>query len=239
MRHEAFTDALIAAHASGVRFAPDMDLPSTNEDAYAVQSAVMPSLGAVGGFKVACKPGLVPIMAPIPATRVVLNGASEQARDRLGVELEIGAEIVSPIPPEADFSTVAQSIRLRPVLELVDYRIEDGPSRDPVVRLADMQGAYGLVLGDGWDDWDGTDITEVTAYLSCNGEAVFDGAASIPGGSVLRTVSVLANLVGDHCGGLRVGHVVITGSLNGLPWFPSGTAVTGRIDGVGEVHVTL
>jgi 2-keto-4-pentenoate hydratase len=46
-------------------------------------------------------------------------------------------------------------------------------------------------------------------------------------------------MAGDHCGGLRVGHWVLTGSLHPIAPVNPGTTFSARIDGLGEVTLRL
>ena len=66
-----------------------------------------------------------------------------------------------------------------------------------------------------------------------------DGTVGVPGGSALGALRLLLDHVGDHCGGLRAGQIVITGSLSGLVYLSGGTLVSGKIAGLGEVGCHL
>ncbi|WP_108259540.1 hydratase [Mangrovicoccus ximenensis] len=230
--------ALIAAHESGRRFVPDA-APADAAAAYAVQAEVSRHFGAVGGFKTAQKPGADPIMAPIRADQLLASGAAVKVADKLGIELEIGFEILSPLPLGAAPAELARHVRPRPVIELVDTRLEGPLAADPLAKLADQQINAGLVLGEPLADWDGSDFGKLTGRLTAGDETVLDGGTEVPFGSALTTLSLLAEFIGGHCGGLQPGQVVITGSLCGLPYFPGGTPIRGRIDGLGEVAVDL
>ncbi|MFU8779008.1 MAG: 2-keto-4-pentenoate hydratase, partial [Roseovarius sp.] len=70
-------------------------------------------------------------------------------------------------------------------------------------------------------------------------ETLLDGAAQVPGGDAFATLCALVRALGEHCGGLREGHVVITGSLNGLPWVQAPIVAQGNIAGLGSVTMTL
>ena len=49
----------------------------------------------------------------------------------------------------------------------------------------------------------------------------------------------LVRMAGDHCGGLQAGQIIITGSLHPLTYVEPGTQVAGRIDGFGDIAVTI
>lgn len=231
------TDALLQARESGVRAdAHGLPVPDYDE-ALEIQRRVQAGLGPVAGFKVARRPEGPPVIAPIAAATVVETGARVAVRDRLGIELEIGFEVIDQ--PGADpMAEVARVFRPRIVLELVDSRL-DGTDIDPMLKLADMQVNCGLVLGPVLSGWDGGDFGTVEARLTCGDARVVDGKVTVPGGSALANLGLLCAHLGDHCGGLQPGQVVITGSLSGLEYFPAGIDVDGRIAGFGAVDCRL
>ena len=234
-----FSAALVAAYETGDRVTPEGPVPQSHADAYAVQQDVMARFGPVGAYKVARKPGVAPIMAPIRADRIFVSDADVPIIDAAGIELEVGFEILSAIPAGATLAQITKAVRPRPVIEVVDTRIAGPLADDPIVKLADQQASGALVIGAPLPSWDGSDFTRVDAHLSGDATQVLEGAADVPAGSALTTVQTLAEMIGDHCGGLQPGMFVITGSLNGLPYFPIGTAVQGRIDGLGAVSCQL
>lgn len=231
------TAALLQARESGLRAdAAGLPVPSY-EEALEVQKRVQANLGPVAGFKVARRPEGPPVIAPIDAAKVVESGAGVAVRDMLGIELEIGFEVIET--PGADpVAEVARVFRPRIVLELVDSRL-DGRDIDPLLKLADMQINDGLVLGPALTGWEGGDFGTVEARLACGDTRVVDGEVAVPGGSALANLGLLCAHVRDHCGGLQPGQVIITGSLSGLEYFPAGTDVDGRIAGFGRVSCRL
>lgn len=226
---ERVAQMLEEAHASGLRRgAGPSDVPSY-EEALEIQRRVLPALGAVSGFKVgAFRPGQ-PAMAPIPVARTFASGADVPVRDEIGIELEIGFEVLR-LPDTGMRSTPQAYFRPRIVLELCDQRLT-GDSLDPALKLADMQLNDGLVIGPAWPEWDGRDFGCLDARLRCGETTVVDGSVEVPGGSALANLWRLLDHIGDHCGGIDVGHVLITGSVSGLRWFPPGTDVHGVIEG--------
>ena len=232
---ERLAAALVAAHRSGAA-ADVADLVlDTARDAYAVQAAVAADLGPVGGFKVGNKPGDAPIMAPIPANRIVSAGASWPMGARIGIELEIGFRIDAvPEDPAAPL-TVTPLV----ALELVETRLPPDRTEDPLLKLADFQSNGGLVVGAIAAGATEADFTRIGATLTHGADTILAGQAEVPGGSARAALDALRRLVGAHCGGLRPGHVVITGSLNGLTWVSEPGPVLGAVDGLGAVSVTL
>ncbi|MEL7211119.1 MAG: hydratase [Pseudomonadota bacterium] len=235
----AFAKALLQAHRTNNRFAPTGPVPTNADEAFAAQAAVMEELGPVGAFKVADKAGQPFVMAPIRADRVFQSGADIPIIDEAGIELEVGFEILSPLPQSADLTTLAQHLWPRPVIEIVDTRIAGPLASDPYVKLADLQANSALVVGPRATAWNRTDFNTLTAHLTCNDTQVLDGEATVPGGSALAILAKLIRRIGEHCGGLQPGQIIITGSLNGLPYFPAGSDIHGTIANVGEVSCHL
>lgn len=234
---DRLAEALIAAQQSGARAdAAQFDIPDYAA-ALSVQRRVSAALGPVAGFKVApFRPG-APILAPIPAARVHGAGAEIAVGDRMGIELEIGFELLRPVAPQM-LERPAEFFRPRLVIELVDQRLA-GTEIDPLLKLADLQLNHGLVLGPALPDWDGSDFTRIEARLRCGETRVIDGMVEVPGGSALANLALLCAHVGDHCGGLQPGQHVITGSVSGLSYFPAGTEIAAEIAGFGALSLAL
>ncbi|KMK68458.1 hydratase [Puniceibacterium sp. IMCC21224] len=229
--------ALIQAHQSGTRV-QSPPCVGTLADALTVQAQVQRALGPVGGFKVGPRPEGPPAMAPIRADQVRASGAAVPVRDRLGIELEIGFELLTP--PVSGMAKHPQThFRPRIVIELVDTRLDVASAQDPFMKLADMQINAGLILGPALMDWDGRDIGPVDARLQVGDTLVQDGSTHVPGGTALSNLWLLCDNIGDHCGGLAQGQTVITGSLTGLHYFAAGQGVRGQIAGFGDISCDL
>lgn len=228
-----FSQALIDAHHSDRRVdAKRFPVPDYSQ-ALEIQQQVQSTLGSVGGFKVARRAGKPPVMAPIHAGYLVPSGAEIAIRKEMGVELEIGFELISDSEDNL-IETPRCHFCPRIVLELVDTRLEGGEN-DSMLKLADMQINAGLVVGPPLLDWDGEDFCTVNAELTCGAQQVINGPVTVPGGSALTLLAHFLRHVGGHCGGLQKGQIVITGSLSGLRFFPAGTTISGSIAGFGEV----
>ena len=155
--------------------------------------------------------------------------------DLFGVELEVGFELRAPLPSfEApDFAARARGcVAAAAMIEVVDTRLAD-----PLLVLADDQINAGLVVGALHGGFGDLARAEVELWI---GDArVQGGSAEVPGGDAFETFLAFARMVGDHCGGLRVGQVVTTGSLAGLRFVERGCDVRGQIEGLGEVAITF
>ena len=109
-----------------------------------MQHAVQKRIGKVSGFKVVRRAERPPVIAPIPAQMTFPSGTTLPVRDRLGIELEIGFEVIAS-PGTDPMSDAARVFRPRIVLELVDTRLA-GAEKDALLKLTDMQINDGLVL---------------------------------------------------------------------------------------------
>ena len=240
----ALAAALIEAREAGGIVSPEK-LPTTDpsmKEALGIQREVVRATGPVGGFKVANKPGADRIMAPIFAKDILPSPAvlTVPADEQIGIELEIGFRIDAPLPGPGAANrrqAMADCLSLVPVIEIVRTRLPGGAA--PMLKLADNQINGGLVVGSPVKDWLGMSVAQVTAALTAGDTVLLEGAAQVPGGDAFENFLVLEAMIGDHCGGLCPGQVVITSSLNGLPYVQAETTVRGRIDGLGSVSLDL
>lgn len=240
MDAERIAEALLGARQSGKQVRIDGS-PRDLDAAYAVQAAVAARCGPVRAFKTGRLPGGdVAIMAPILDMRPSPARFRPDEFSLIGVELEVGFLIDGPLPrvDAPDFEErAAACVRAVPVIEVCDSRVVYPDSAPPLLKLADNQVNGGLVVGEPVAEWRGLDLSRVEARLTIGSETLLDGEAALPFGDAFANFCGLARRIGDHCGGLQPGQVVITGSLNGLPWIRRGQRVEGEIRGLGRVAV--
>ncbi|MDT8325812.1 MAG: 2-keto-4-pentenoate hydratase [Roseovarius sp.] len=235
---------LHAARAGGPRLPARAGEGLTRARVFAVQQALAATLGPVGGFKVACPPDAPIIIAPIYASDIHASPATLElpADQEVGVELEYAFRLIAPLP-DHDAPDFAQHLRacveLLPVFELVQSRLDDPKGASPLLKMLDNQLNGAVVFGAPIRDWHAIDVTQATARLTIGDVVHLNGAAPVPGGDAFATLCKLALAIGDHCGGLQPGQLVITGSLNGLPWAKPGLVAKGEITGLGAVEMTL
>ncbi|MBD3678543.1 MAG: 2-keto-4-pentenoate hydratase [Rhodobacteraceae bacterium] len=236
--------ALLEARRAGRPVAGDVarQLDLTVEEAYRIQAEVARTIGQIGGFKVANKPDAPRIMAPIFRKDILTAPAvlDVPSDEDIGIELEVGFRIERPLPDRAfpdRRDAIAKCLSALPVIEIVRTRLPMDVT--PVLKLADNQINGGLVVGTPITDWTSLALGPVSAGLDLGDERVLDGDANVPGGDAFENFLVLEEMIGDHCGGLQTGQIVITGSLNGLPYVKAGIDILGRIDGFGEVSLRL
>ncbi|MEM9783357.1 MAG: hypothetical protein AAF899_12895, partial [Pseudomonadota bacterium] len=223
-------DRLISAHRGQHHFQPEPGTgPRDEAEALVVQAMVAAALGPVGGFKTGRRSALdPPTVAPVLAADVVASGAAiDPAASRLrGVELEIAFRLECETPDTDDPAfddRLADAVVALPALEIVESRLTDPEAAGPLWKRADAQINGGIVLGAPVADWRGLPLSSPTVRKAFDGRILVDGAVAAPGGCPFATFAAFARGLGTHCGGLRAGQVVITGSLTGLPFAPPGT----------------
>ena len=241
---DPLTEALIAARAGGPKLSDSAETGLSRERVLMVQQQVADRLGPVGAFKVACPPDAPIVMAPIFASDIYPATASlDLPHDEpIGIELEYGFRLTAPLPDPQDSDFVEklrESVELLPVVEIVRTRLADVEQASADLKMLDNQLNGGLVLGEPCRDWKEHDLTRATAYLRIGDEVLIDGTAQVPGGDAFASLALLCRAIGTHCGGLQVGQVVITGSLNGLPWRMPPFDVQARIEGLAEITFSL
>ena len=133
----ALADALIDAHLNGGSIAPSAPSLSRAE-IMAVQARVSAALGPVAGFKVGTSPDGPPILAPIQTRYVVANGGTRAVPEKLGIELEVGFELVEPLPSPGLPARPERHFRPCAVLELVETRLSGAAAERmlPTVKIA-------------------------------------------------------------------------------------------------------
>jgi len=241
---EALARLLAQARRGGAKVPNNAGEGLTREGAFEVQERLAASFGPVGGFKVACPPDAPMVIAPIYSSDIHDSPAtlSIPAQEAVGVEMEYAFRLIDPLPDTTapDFDTRLRSaVELLPVIELVHSRITDPVAADPLLKMADNQINGAVVLGDPLRDWRAQDVTCAKALLQAGSNLLLDGDAKVPGGDAFETLRKFALAIGTHCGGWQPGQVVITGSLNGLPWLRPGLSIAGQIEGLGVLKVQL
>jgi 2-keto-4-pentenoate hydratase len=215
-------------------------------DAYAVQEQVVRELGRVGAWKVgAPSPSADPVRAPILATTIRASPVTLPASSFhvIGIEAEIAYRLGADLPARArpyDAEEVAAAIEgMLPAIEVVDTRLADHAAAPPLWKLADNQINGGLVTGTLAADWRRFDPLTQPVRLEVDGVVVAKGRGGNTAGDPFRLLVWLANRCGAHCGGLKRGQIVTTGSLTGLRFVAPGARVHAFLDGLGEVALTF
>jgi 2-keto-4-pentenoate hydratase len=215
-------------------------------DVYAVQERVAVETGPVGAWKVgAASPQAEPFRAPIFRADLFESPVrAGPARFRLfGIETEIAYRLARDLPARDDPYSVEEALSafdvMMPVIELVDSRLAAGAEADPDWKLADNQINGGLVLGPPSPGRPDHDPTKQPVRLEVAGEVVVEGRGGNSAGDPRRLLAWMVNHTGVHCGGLKAGQIVTTGSLTGLRFVEAGQQVTADLEGIGRVEVVF
>lgn len=218
--------------------------PRSFNDAYAVQRAVCSRMAPVGAWKTGRATGhSAPIYAPIFSNDMAQSPARFAAgRFRLiGIEVETGFRLGTDLPHRLggySHDELREAIdAMLPVIEVVDSRLEDPDTAGPVWKLADNQVNGGLVTGAPITDWRALDPDLQPARLLIDGAEKAHTSGSNPAGAPMELIYNLANHIGDHCGGLQAGQIIITGSLTGVIFVEAGCRVQAVFEKMGQVEI--
>lgn len=224
---------LWAARQSGaVVEASKVSLPSTMDEAYAVQwEIVRLSRHRVCGFKIGStsieaqrllgtnEPGSGPLLAPFvfdsPATVRIA------AAHMPSVEGEFAFRLSKPLPPRAvDYhrEEVVDAVgAVAGAIEVVGTRFEGGlTGKGRLLTTADGGVNIALALGPWSSDFRRWDLPTHTVSMTVNGERKGEGTGARALGDPLNVLLWLANQQSRTGRGLEAGLIVTTGTCTGL-----------------------
>jgi 2-keto-4-pentenoate hydratase len=237
----SLVDRLLEARDGGtiIAVAPEA-VPQSEAAAYAVQRAVAQTLGPIGGWKVgAGGPEAAPSAAPLPASGIMAAPAVLPAAysDRL-VEAEIAFRLGADLPPRAAPYTRAEVLATiascHPVVEVVQWRIQDWRPAPANLKLADHSGHGALVVGEALPDWETVDFATLGVTQVIEGQAPKQGTGN-PAGDMIRLIVWLADEGAVWAGGLKAGQIVTCGSWTGITEATAGAPVTVTFAGFSPV----
>jgi 2-keto-4-pentenoate hydratase len=242
---QGLRDLLLEARRGEAAVAvPPQDVPQTEAAAYAVQHAVAETLGPVGGWKVgAAGPDGPPTAAPLPAAGIVAAPARLQPQysDRL-VEAEIAFRLARDLPPRdkayAREEVLAAIGSCHPVIEVVQWRIENWRPAPANLKLADNLGHGGLVVGEAIPDWRAIDFATLQVIQEIAGQEPKRGTGN-PAGDMIRLIVWLADEGAVWAGGLKAGQIVTCGSWTGLTEAAAEAPVMVKFSGIAPVTLTF
>ena len=220
-------------------------LPASAADAYRVQDLTMAELGTIGGWKVGAKTATSePTCAPLPLTGVLPSGATltgqpwrlrgieVEAALRLGRDLDPQGELLSPDELAAFFDAVL------PAIEVVETRLLDHASCDPLSQLADLQSHGALVLGTPSPMPAALlDLRTLQAHLWLDDQPATSTLGGNPAADLWRLIAWLALHCAQRGQPLRAGQIVTTGSCTGLIAASEGAHVEAEVVGLGHVEL--
>jgi 2-keto-4-pentenoate hydratase len=220
-------------------------LPVDQAHAYTIQDGTLAMIGPVGGWKVGAKGAQAePHCAPLPTSGIYASGTTliGPAWRWRCIEVEVGFRLGRDLDPHGRLLTPGELAEafdaVLPVIEVVESRLAEGRTADPLAHLADLQCHGALVLGSPCTLHPSKlDLRTIEASLSFGAVS----AAHTHGGNPAQDVWRLLAWLAVHCAGrgqpLRTGQIVTTGSCTGLLTAPMDATVRGEIAGVGAVEL--
>jgi len=223
---------LLEARRSGVRLRslPEMLVPRTEAEAYAIQRAQFRALGlSVGGWKSTMLDAQTGTFAAIPSSALLNSPAHLSAAtapsagsSSFGIEPEIAFRMarsvtVLPAEPAQRRAAVVDAIgSAHAAIEIVVSRYLDFEAVTALERLADNILNEALVVGPPCNDWRELGVKQLPLQVTVDGTAVYSGRGGHPLNDPVLPVVWLAGALLEHGVALEAGQVVTTGSCNGL-----------------------
>jgi 2-keto-4-pentenoate hydratase len=234
---------------------PAVHAPSSIDDAYAIQEALLrllaPTNGPVAGYKIGLTTAIMqeklgvnaPIAGGILARTIQHSPGTARAADyvHLGVECEIAFQLqteLSAARAPFDRDTVAGAIgAAMPAFELIDDRHADFAQLANQVSSLVAANVFnaGIVLGPPVAEWRAIDLVAVRGTLRTNGIVAGEGRGSDVMGHPLEAVAWLANMLATRGRSLPAGMTIMTGSIVDLQAPAPGDVMSLSVEGLGEV----
>ena len=242
------------AHRARARYQnlPDAIAPTTFDDAYAAQEALValwqPRLGAIVGRKIAVTTKVMqelmgidhPCGGTIFASRVHRSPARISNADFVNVriECELAVRVDRDLPkgpkPYTRESAREAVSEIMAAFELIEDRKADYKSCKALSLIADNAWNGGIVVGAAKAPLAGSDLNGITGRLTRNGKQELGGKTDDPMGAL----AWVANLAADRGRPLEAGMVVITGSVVPTIDIAPGERLEFALEDVGEVSMT-
>jgi 2-keto-4-pentenoate hydratase len=215
-------------------------------DAYRVQDAVAQRLGGIDGWKVGAKhPGATPTCAPLltgTIVRAMQHAPTISVEGAAGVEVEVAYVLGRDFAPGENFTDediLAGVAGAHVAVELCRSRLGDHTAADPLWMLADNQVNEKVIIGPAILDWRGLDPASASAHLIVDG---MEKARTVGGHPTKATLTLLIWLVRygvRERGGLKRGHVVMTGSWTGMQRIVPPANIEAAIEPGGKMRFRL
>jgi 2-keto-4-pentenoate hydratase len=227
--------------------------PADEAEAYAVQDALharlVASLGAVSGHKIGCTTSVMQAFLKIPNpcaggvfARTVHASPAIVPHDgfvRVGVECEIVARLVAPLPARSAPYTrdeVAEAVgAVMAGMEIVDARYVDYTRLDTPTLIADDFFDAGCVLGPEVTGVRDIDLAAIAGVTWINGVEAGRGRGGDVMGHPFEALAWLANKRSQRGLGIAAGEFVFLGSVVETKWVAAGDHVVMEIDRLGRI----
>lgn len=236
---------LLAARRGHTQLSSRDVLPASAADAYQVQDLTVAELGPIGGWKVGAKNATSePTCAPLPLAGVLPSGCSltGQPWQLRGIEVEAALRLGRDLDPQGQLLLPEELApffdAVLPVIEVVETRLLDRASCDPLSQLADLQSHGALVLGPASPMPAALlDLSTLQAHLWFDGQRTASTLGGNPATDLWRLIAWLALHCAQRGQPLRAGQIITTGSCTGLLSAPDGTHVQAEVVGLGRVEL--
>ncbi|MFG2276077.1 2-keto-4-pentenoate hydratase [Streptomyces chartreusis] len=249
--HSILAQELLEAAKTGIPVPPlterhpDLGL----DDAYAIQLAQVKArtgLGArVSGHKIGLtsaaiqrqlgvgEPDFGHLFADMEITgSTVSTGRFIAPRVEPELAFVLGRELRGPRVTTRDVATAVHLVV--PALEIIDSRIEDWRIGLPDT-VADNASCGAYVLGSAGVPLDRLDLNRLGCVLRVGAEIAATGSASAVLGNPLAGIAWLANTLGRYGTSLRVGQVILSGSMTAAVDLVPGSTVSAEFSGLGHL----
>lgn len=251
--HAVLAQELLNAAKTGVPVPPLTERhPDLGLDgAYAIQLAQVRARAGVGarvsGHKIGLtsaaiqrqlgvrEPDFGHLFADMEITgRTVSTGRFIAPRAEPELAFVLGRELHGPRVTTRD---VAAAVHLvLPALEIIDSRIEDWRIGLPDT-VADNASCGAYVLGATGVPLDQVDLNQLGCVLRVGAEIAATGSASAVLGNPLAGIAWLANTLGRYGTSLKVGQVILSGSMTAAVDLVPGTTISAEFSGLGNLSL--
>lgn len=247
----------VQARRTGVPFRelPAECKPANTADVNAIIDAVTEQLDeSIGGWKIgfAYSPRQKPYICPLFDSRLFKSPARVplSLTPNLKIEPEISFQLLQDLPARAKpykFAEVAEVVVACPSLEIVDTRFDTSHRTirqmldDRKARLeawADHNTCGAYIVGEGRRDWQDFDFAAMRAVMRTPDRVIVETVGGHAFVDPFLPCVVLANEM-RHRGGLRAGHVLVTGSFSGFFEVKANEPVTAAFEGFGSAVATF
>ena len=216
--------------------------PLTIQDGLEVQARVQAAMGPIAAWKIAPSSTVESPNFSVILAQDTLSSPARFTRNRFRkavIECELAFRIGRDLtnPPYTREQVADAIASLVPLFEIADTRLADSKATSMPWRLADFVSNGAVVVGPDFKDWRSVNMQQQPVSLSFNGQIVGEKCGS-SNPDLVALVQLLANQAGRHCGGIRAGHVVTTGSIVNKAAGP-GTEAIGGFPGLGELRASL
>ncbi len=215
--------AIFKAKTAPILSLPEEQRPSDQKTAYAIQTALLKNIGALGGWKVgSSSPTAEPSCSPLPQQRIFQAPTAIPAKEfqALGFEAEIAFTLGQDLTSLSHYSReeVENAIEsAHPVIEIVSSRFKEWNKVDDFSKMADLQSHGALLIGAPITNWQKINFKNQALLIKKNQEILVDQVGGNGNGEdVLRLLVWLASHAAHRGLPLRKGMVITTGSWSGL-----------------------